>query len=108
MTSVVSCELPKTLGVMLNQLLNNNSLKGWSIYENKHRQICCNIRFTCGIGSTDSVGARPAVPVGACSYRRISEKQHTRSITRAIDHNSKKRKLFDNVRGGGWIIKQVE
>lgn len=95
---MVSCELPKTLGVMLNQLLNNNSLKGWSIYENKHGQICCNIRFTCGIGSTDSVGASiPAVPVGACSYRRISEKQHTRSITRAIDHNSKKRKLSDNV-----------
>ena len=87
-----TCGLPKTLGIMLDQLLKNNSLKGWSIYENRYKQICCTIRFDC-----DEDGDSASIPVGdgSCSYRRISHQQHTRNIRRAIDHNNKKRKLSD-------------
>ena len=72
--------LPHTLEVMLMQLVSNNQLNGWNIFENRHGHICMNIRFVVSDSDVDMVGSVPA------SYRRISPRQVARNTRRAQDH----------------------
>ena len=66
--------LPNTLRVMLGQLLCNNKLAGWNVYENKYKQICCNIRFD--VEQSGHIVADSAVRCDlACSFRRVSAQQ---------------------------------
>ena len=78
--------LPYTLNVMLTQLVSNNELQGWNIFENRHGHICMNIRFVAGEDSHVST----SVPA---TYRRISEKQARRNLDRAAQHNIDKQKI---------------
>jgi hypothetical protein len=80
--------LPKTLYVMLEQLLNHNSLNGWSIYQNKYKNLCLCIRF-----DNDSAIQSGSVSDLACSYRKQSSKQQQRNLQRVQAYNSKKRKI---------------
>ena len=52
-----SQELPYILEVMLMQLVSNNQLNGWNIFENRHGHICMNIRFVVSDSHVDMVGS---------------------------------------------------
>ena len=69
--------LPNTLSIMLQQLVSNNSLISWNIYENKKAKICCNIQFD--IQDIVCASERPPMHDYTCAYRRISPKQQTRN-----------------------------
>jgi hypothetical protein len=71
--------LPHTLEVMLMQLVCNNQLNGWNIFENRHGHICMNIRFVVG---ESHVGSVPA------SYRKISPRQAARNTRRVQEHHT--------------------
>ena len=88
MENIPPIGLPKTLEVMLEQLLKHNPLKGWSMYQNKYKNLCLCIRF-----DSDSAIQSGSMSDLACSYRRQNSKQQQRNIQRVQAFNSKKRKL---------------
>jgi len=65
-------DLPKPLMSMLGTLLSQYNIKNWNIYCNNHQNTCVVIRFNDTDGCTQPV-----------QYRRVSEKQHARSIARS-------------------------
>ncbi len=82
--------LPNTLSTMLQQLVSNNRLISWNIFENKNGKICCNIQFD--MPAIVCASEEPPMHDYTCAYRRISAKQQTRNANRLL-HFAKKRKL---------------
>jgi hypothetical protein len=76
---------------MLGQLIQNNNLLGWNIFEDRHNKLCCNIRFDIELGGhvTGSVGRQAGLAsqnnthgTEPCKYRRVSTKQQVRANER--------------------------
>ena len=82
--------LPNTLSTMLQQLVSNNNLISWNIFENKNGKISCNIQFDIPDIVCDS--EQPTMHDYTCAYRRISPKQQTRNANRVLQY-AKRRKL---------------
>ena len=81
-------DLPNTLVMLLRNLLENNILNGWSIYEsNKNNTVNVNIRF-----SGDSLDTMsPELRRSTASYRRVSDNQAARNKQRARQFRSKQK-----------------
>ena len=74
--------LPPVLNCLLNQLLNTNELKSWSIYENNSGFVNVNIRFSNVTSDNNSDIVIPA------TYRKVGVKQLERNRNRAAQYNS--------------------
>ena len=97
MDTNILMNLPKTLRIMLSQLVSNNELLGWNIYCNKYDQLCCNIRFDvveCGHIVSDSL----AMQDQTCCFRKVSPKQQARSRGRLDNFKDKYHVSKDNKR----------
>ena len=64
--------LPTVLNLLLKQLLNNNDINSWSIYENKVGIINLNIRFSVQVD--DNAASQCIVDMPA-TYRKVGQKQ---------------------------------
>ena len=83
--------LPNTLKIVLQQLLTNNTVKSWNVFEDRKGDICCNIKLD--IYETDQTPKRDMF----CAYRKISPKQQDRNKSRLSDYNiAKKRQTNDD------------
>jgi hypothetical protein len=91
---MLSIGLPKSLSVILNQLVINNNLNSWNVYENRKGQLCCNISFDISeVATSSSTECASKQPSDfTCSYRRVSKHQQSRNLARVASHR-KKRKL---------------
>jgi len=76
--------LPTVLNLLLKQLLNNNDINSWSIYENKVGIINLNIRFSVQVD--DNAASQCIVDMPA-TYRKVGQKQVDRSRARAQQYN---------------------
>ena len=77
--------LPKPLLLIIQQLFANNTLKSWNVYSNKYEQLVLSVKF-------DLSEPVSEIQDQTCLFRRVSNKQQSRNIARAANHN-KKRKI---------------
>ena len=65
-------KLPDHLALLLETLISRNSITSWNIYQNKNKNTCVTIRFN----DSDP-------QISPHKYRRISDRQMNRNISRA-------------------------
>ena len=102
-TSSMMEKLPDHLALLLETLISRNCITSWNIYQNKNKNTCVTIRFN----DSDP-------QISPHKYRRISDRQMNRNISRAqmfqsvqtldhdnspcdtdIDRRGNKRRKFD-------------
>ena len=71
---------------MLQQLVSQNTLHGWNIFEDRNGYVCLNIRFTMkSIGTVSNNEAQSSVC--GTQYRKVSPKQQARNNKRVQAYN---------------------
>ena len=73
--------IPNVLNIMFRQLVSQNTLHGWNIFEDRNGYVCLNIRFT--MESIGTVGNNKAQSdILGTQYKRVSPKQQARNTQR--------------------------